>query len=107
MRLPSLDSLAAKTIVTFKRFPFAITAAITGSIYCILWVNLRYNLEESHYYYSNIIMSCYLGMLLFIAIQIYIERKKVKKYNCNLIETNGSCRTHLLLFFPAGKVYGY
>ena len=78
MRLPSLDSLTAKTIITFKRFPFAIIAAITGSIFFILWVNLRYNLEDSHYYYSNIIMSCYLGMLLFIAIQIYIERKKVK-----------------------------
>jgi hypothetical protein len=78
MRLPSLDSLVSKTIVTFKRFPFAIAAAITGSIFCMLWVNLRYNLEESHYYYSNIIMSCYLGMLLFIAIQIYVERKKLK-----------------------------
>ncbi len=78
MRLPSLDSLITKTFFTFKRFPFALIAAIYGCVYCILFVNLRYDLEESHYYYTNIIMSCYIGMLLFIAIQIYIEQKKLR-----------------------------
>ena len=77
MRLPSLDSLITKTFFTFKRFPFALAAATCGCIYCIFFVNLRYDLEESHYYYTNIIMSCYIGMLLFIALQIYIEQKKL------------------------------
>ncbi len=86
MRLPSLESLVSKTSFTFKRFPFALAAAICGSVYCIFLVNLRYDVKESHYYYTNIIMTCYIGMLLFLAIQIFVERKKIKNPTALLLK---------------------
>lgn len=79
MRLPSMDSLLAKASATFTRFPLAIFTAIVGSLFCILLVHLPFDLSASHHYYWNIVMTCYLSMLLFIAISIYIERKKLNR----------------------------
>ncbi len=89
MRLPSLNSLFTKGAATFKRFPLAIIAAIAGSLYSILLERLPYSLTDSHYYYRNIIMSCYLGMLLFIAIRIYSERKRVHNTVALLLQLAG------------------
>lgn len=94
MRLPSLESLLTNAANAFKRFPLAIAATITGSLFCIILSHLPYNIQDTHYYYWNIVMTCYLGMLLFMAIQIYCERKNYKR-NINTIL---SCAAILLLF---------
>lgn len=79
MKLPSLDSLVTRAAATFKRFPLAVTAAIAGSVCWIFLTRLPYDSIASHYYYWNIIMSCYLGMLLFIANSIYGEAYRVRR----------------------------
>ena len=76
MKLPSLHSLINNVTETFKRFPLAIIFAIIGSCYCIAWANLPYNTNFSYYYYSNIVKSCYLGMLLSVSITVFSEKKK-------------------------------
>ncbi|HEY9361685.1 MAG TPA: hypothetical protein VIQ00_00385, partial [Chitinophagaceae bacterium] len=89
MRLPSFQSFTTNAAATFKRFPLAVTAAIVASLFCILFTHLPYDLQESYHYYWNIIMSCYLGMLLFISISIYSERKKFKSVITTLLNVGG------------------
>ncbi|MEO9022800.1 MAG: DUF4153 domain-containing protein [Ginsengibacter sp.] len=79
MKLPSLDSFITNATSTFKRFPLAIVAVIIGSLYWILISHTPYDLTSSYYYYWNVVMSCYLGMLLFISISVYCERKNLGK----------------------------
>ncbi|HEY8657466.1 MAG TPA: DUF4153 domain-containing protein [Hanamia sp.] len=89
MKLPSLESLFTNATITFKRFPLAIISAIVGAFYCISISHLPYDLMNSHYYYWNIVMSCYLGMLLFVGISIYCNRRKLKSKANALVQIAG------------------
>lgn len=89
MKLPSLGSLITKATATFKRFALALIAAVVGSLFCILATHLPYDTRDSHYYYWNIIMSCYIGMQLFIAISIYNERRNSKRTSAILLSLAG------------------
>jgi hypothetical protein len=91
MHFPSLDSLVDKSTATFRRFPLAVIAAIIGSCFAILILHLPYNLQETHHYYWNAVWSCYLGMLLFIVLEVYSERigltagKKLVSRFCGIV----------------------
>lgn len=74
MKLPSLHSLISSATETFKRFPLAIIFTFVGCCYCIAWANLPYDVNTS--YYSNIVKSCYLGMLLAVSVTVFSERRK-------------------------------
>src|SRR5665647_3558162 len=89
MKLPSLESLFTNATITFKRFPLAIISAIVGAFYCISISHLPYDLMNSHYYYWNIVMSCYIGMLLFVGISIYCNRRKLKSKANALVQIAG------------------
>ena len=75
MKLPSLNSLVQSAWHTFKRFPLGILFAIVGSIILINIVSLPYDRKDNIDYLWKMVMTCYLGMLLFIAISIYRGRK--------------------------------
>lgn len=75
MKLPSFSSLIGNVIATFKRFSVAIIVAIIGSIFIILLSHLSYNQTETHHWYWNVVMSCYIAMLLLIALAVLAERK--------------------------------
>ncbi|MDE3184378.1 MAG: DUF4153 domain-containing protein [Bacteroidota bacterium] len=75
MKLPSFFSVIDYAAETFKRFPLAILFAFMGSAYCISWARLPYNASDS-YFYSNIVRSCYLGMLLSISVTIFSEKMR-------------------------------
>ena len=75
MKLPSLSLLFSHIMATIKRFPFAILAAVIATIFCIMLSHLQYDLKDSHHWYLNVVMSCYIAMLLQIAVVTYSERK--------------------------------
>lgn len=77
MKLPSIASLFDKSIVTLKRFPLAILAAIIGCLFCILHIHLDYKAYETHQWYWNVAISCYLAMLLQVAIAVFSESKSL------------------------------
>ncbi|MFP5040583.1 DUF4153 domain-containing protein [Parasediminibacterium sp. JCM 36343] len=90
MKLPSLSSLVSNAFDTFKRFPFAIIAAIIGCVFSILNLHLPYSTEQSYHWYWNVMMSCYLGMLLLIALTILSERKTHSKAIQFLLQAFGA-----------------
>ncbi len=75
MKLPSFTALLNLVFNTFKRFSFAIIAAIIGTVFNILLARLPFNQTNTHHWYWNAVMSCYLGMLLLIALTVLAERK--------------------------------
>ena len=75
MKLPSLALLFSQILATIKRFPFAIAAAVTATVFCIIQTHMLFNNRDTHHWYWNVIMSCYIAMLLQIAIAGYCERK--------------------------------
>ena len=79
MKLPSLETLIGNALSTFKRFCLAIVSATVGSIFCILLSHLDYTQKETHQWYLNAAMCCYLSMLLQVAIVVYSERKELSK----------------------------
>jgi hypothetical protein len=64
MKLPSLRALVLTTINTCKRFPLAILFTIIGCWYSIRVNHLPYESDNQHHYYTNLVLSAYLGMLL-------------------------------------------
>ena len=86
MKLPSFSSLVLVASVTFKRFPLAITSAILATFYCILLSHLPYTEEKSHFYYWNILKTCYIGLLIFIAAKVYIETKNIDGKSAILLQ---------------------
>ena len=91
MQLVSAQSFIKKSTATFVRFPFAIVAAIIGAIYSILLVHSSFDslLSDKNHYYYNILMSSYLGLLLFIALTVFCERIAVSKSIKYLIQCAG------------------
>jgi hypothetical protein len=85
MKIVSLDQLAEKTFTTFLRFPLAIVAAFIGSLFFIMAVHLNGASYSSHYYYWNIVMTSYLGMLLFISLKVFIEQRKLSRKTAFLL----------------------
>ena len=50
-------------------------AAVIGTVFNILLAKLPSNQANTHHWYWNGLMSCYLGMLLLIALTVFAERK--------------------------------
>jgi hypothetical protein len=98
MQFPSLHSLIDKLNVTFRRFPFVIVAALTGSLFAILLIHLPDASQGEHYCYVNILMSCYLAMLLQIAVQVYAERRKLNVKQRTALQLAGIAAITLYYF---------
>src|ERR1700722_18955268 len=91
MRLPSLQSLAGGAWQTFRRFPIAIILAVKAAGLGIWWTHLNETAGLYRRYYSyggagapgapgawywNAILSCYLGMLLSVAVTVWVEKRR-------------------------------
>jgi Domain of unknown function (DUF4153) len=74
MKFPSIQTILQETVATSKRFSLAILFMLVGSFFGVLVNHRPYEIPDSHYYYINIIWSCYLGMLLALAVSLYAER---------------------------------
>lgn len=79
MKIPSIGILVSTTRATFKRFYTAILFATLASVLCILLFHLESYQDARHQRFLNMIMSCYLGMLLSIALTAFCERRRSGK----------------------------
>jgi hypothetical protein len=75
MKFPSLTSLSRSAGRTFLRFPLAIPLAIAGTVAFIVLIERNGQGDDNTTRFTNIIISCYLGMLLSIAVKIWTERQ--------------------------------
>jgi hypothetical protein len=76
MKFPSLSSLVQRAAQTLLRFPLAILLAVAGTVVFITMVHLGARSEEVIFTRcSNAVISCYLGMLLSIAMTVWTERR--------------------------------
>jgi hypothetical protein len=85
MRFPSLQSLAGEAWRTFRRFPIAILLAAKATGLGIWWTHLEDNYARTYVdlsvrltpqqWYWNAIVSCYLGMLLSVAVTKWVEKR--------------------------------
>jgi hypothetical protein len=88
MRFPSLQSLAGGAWRTFLRFPIAILLAIKATGLGIWWEHLsrapgeyggpgwHTTIVEPPNWPRNAVVSCYLGMLLSVAVSKWIEKRR-------------------------------
>src|SRR5579863_4880303 len=90
MRFPSLQSLTGSAWRTFRRFPIAILLAAKATGLGIWWTHLKERPQdytgsagagwhttiiEVPQWYWNAIVSCYLGVLLSVAMTKFVEKR--------------------------------
>lgn len=76
MKFPSFDEVALSTKNTILRFPIASIVTIIGTILC-LYVNYLEPAESEAYPWIKSIGTCLMGLPLFFATHIYIEKNKI------------------------------
>ncbi len=74
MQIPSISSMLFKAKASFLRFSVALLFAIAGAAIAILLIQRGKNPSEEHFFLFKLLMSSYLGMLLFIAVSVIGER---------------------------------
>ncbi|MDO6432921.1 DUF4153 domain-containing protein [Flavitalea sp. BT771] len=75
MKFPSLSSLTHRAGHTFLRFPLAILLAALATSFAIRMVPVLDSSDKVRVRCTNAIVSCYLGMLLSIALTVWAERR--------------------------------
>lgn len=74
MQIPSISSLLFKAKASFLRFSVALLFAIAGAAIAIFLIHRGKSPSEEHFFLFKLLMSSYLGMLLFIAVSVISER---------------------------------
>lgn len=77
MKFPSLKSLADSFTATLKRFPFEVLFALTGTIAETVYIQ-KYTYEENSFF-SKLLMTANLGLLLSLATTLYTASKGTGK----------------------------
>jgi hypothetical protein len=77
MKFPSLQTLARSIVLTGKRFPLPMLFIITACIFSSRINHLQSASADTGYYLYNIVLCCYLGMLLTLVTAVYAERNKI------------------------------
>ena len=94
MKFPSLSDLVHKSTNSFIRFPFAILISALGAYFSIKAYNAdHWHGRELDYLYEAI-MTCALGLPLFVALTLFMERKGKSL----LIKTSVQLLFSILLF---------
>jgi hypothetical protein len=78
MKFPSIKNLADSALATLQRFPFEVLFALAGTIAVTIFINSDDNFYNS--FYTKIIMTANLGLLLSLSTTLFIESKGIKKY---------------------------
>lgn len=74
MKISSLQTLIGKAMHTFLRFPFALLFSVCAASILIYFIHGNVNPEGKEHYLFNLLLTCFLGMLSFIALPVYAER---------------------------------
>jgi hypothetical protein len=88
MKFPSLSSLFQRAGQTLLRFPLAILLAVVATAVAIKLAPIMDSSDDArHIRYVNAIISCYLGMLLSIALMVWAERRNWARGKSLVLQT--------------------
>ncbi len=89
MKLPSITNLVQQAKLTFLRFPFVILCSILGAFIMMRVVGFSHDYAELHAQTMyNIVMTCSLGLPLFLSFALYSESRnftRIKGYLLQLV----------------------
>jgi hypothetical protein len=89
MKLPSITNLVQQAKITFLRFPFVILCSVIGAFVMMRVVGYSREYAELHAQTMyNIVMTCSLGLPLFLSFALYAESKgfeRIKGYLLQII----------------------
>jgi hypothetical protein len=77
MKFPSIKNLTDSALTTLQRFPFEVLFALAGTIAATIFINSDDNFSNS--FYTKIVMTANLGLLLSLATTLFFESKGAKK----------------------------
>jgi Domain of unknown function (DUF4153) len=87
MRLPSLTNLFQQAKLTFMRFPFVILCSIIGAFVMMTLIGFSYEYAELHAKTMyNIVMTCSLGLPLFLSFALYAESRSFTRIKGYLVQ---------------------
>lgn len=89
MKLPSIKYLFLKSQNTFIRFPFTISIAIIGTLASLYVVDFNYEEYRDYTSWYHLIMTCAIGIPMFISLTFFAERLEVTKIFKLLIRCAG------------------
>jgi hypothetical protein len=89
MKIPSLKYVTLKASNTLFRFPFTISVAIIGTIAALYVVDFNYTEFRDYTNWYHLIMTCVIGIPLFISLTVFSERLEVTKFTKFLIRSAG------------------
>lgn len=72
---PSISLLAKGAIGAVKRFPLPLLSAVVASGIGLYMIELKWEDQKNFTYLYKVIMCCWLGMNLFLALSLFSERK--------------------------------
>jgi len=97
MKIPSLKYLNRKAKASLIRFPFALLVAVVGSLVAVYVVDFDYNSTKDYTNLYHLIMTCVIGLPMFLAITIFSEKLEITKLLKFIIRTSGF--VFLLVYF--------
>lgn len=77
MKFPSLRLLVDSTALTIQRFPFALLAAVVGSILSMLLIEVDFDKDVNQHLVRGL-LTCTLALPLLFAIHVFIESHELK-----------------------------
>ena len=89
MKIPSLKYLIRKSKSSLIRFPFSLFVAILGTITAIYVIDFDYTNYTDYSNLYHLIMTCAIGLPMFLAITIFSERLEVTKILKFVIRSSG------------------
>lgn len=89
MKIPSLKYLIRKSKSSLIRFPFSLFVSILGTITAIYVIDFDYTNYTDYSNLYHLIMTCSIGLPMFLAITIFSERLEVTKILKFVIRSSG------------------
>jgi len=78
MKFPSINNLADSAVQTLRRFPLEAFFALAGTIAATIYINSNEELPYS--FFTKMMMTANLGLLLSLATTLYTENKHIKRH---------------------------
>ena len=88
-RFPSISAVIKGALDTFKRFPLPLLSAIVASGICIYMLELKWDVQKNWEYLWKIVMVCWLGLNLFLSMNLISERRNQTGIGKYLIQIVG------------------
>jgi hypothetical protein len=78
MRLPSFSQVLQRAGETFTRFPLTLLNCVLGVACIIIELESRYRYGQTFSTYDRLAITCLLGLPIFLAIELFLERRGEK-----------------------------